>query len=176
MGGAGWPARTPGWSGPPGGLAPLGAPLVIFPSAFWTLNLFYVTLNLFYVTLNLFYVTLNLFYVTVSILCHAKSFLCHGAEQKILATRHFLTTKALQNHTRDIKVIILHSRKKFGLLACMLAIYLTSEIKPSFYFTCVAVCKILAVEGFLAGRDYKILQIETQKGTLNFAVRHHKVK
>jgi len=32
-------------------------------------------------------------------------------------------------------------------------IYLTSIIKPSFYYLCVAVGKILAVAGFLAGRD-----------------------
>jgi hypothetical protein len=45
----------------------------------------------------------------------------------------------------------------------MLAIYLTSIIKPSFYYPCVAVGKFLAVAGFLAGRDCQILQIETQK-------------
>ena len=55
-----------------------------------------------------------------------------------------------------------------------IAIYLTSIIKPSFYYPCVAVGKILAVAGFLAGRDCQILQIETQKRnafTLSFLSR-----
>ena len=56
----------------------------------------------------------------------------------------------------------------------ILAIYLTSIIKPSFYYPCEAVGKILAVAGFLAGRDCQILQIETQKRnafTLSFLSR-----
>ena len=55
-----------------------------------------------------------------------------------------------------------------------IAIYLTSIIKPSFYYPCVAVGKILAVADFLAGRDCQILQIETQKRnafTLSFLSR-----
>jgi len=39
----------------------------------------------------------------------------------------------------------------------------TSIIKPSFYYPCVAVGKILAIAVFLAGRDCQILQITTQK-------------
>ena len=56
-----------------------------------------------------------------------------------------------------------------------LAIYLTSIIKPSFYYPCVAVGKFWqSVAVFLAGRDCQILQIETQKRnafTLSFLSR-----
>jgi hypothetical protein len=53
-------------------------------------------------------------------------------------------------------------------------IYLTSIIKPSFYYPCVAVGEDLAVAGFLADRDCQTLQIETQKRkafTLSFLSR-----
>ena len=55
------------------------------------------------------------------------------------------------SHTSFVKTV-----KSLIGYALRIAIYLTSIIKPSFYYPFVAVGKILAVAGFLSGRDCKI--------------------
>ena len=55
--------------------------------------------------------------------------------QRTLVLRHFLTTKALQNDPRNIIVI-----------------YITREIKPSFYYPCVQLKKFRQARVFCRSR------------------------
>ena len=93
---------------------------------------------------NLFlYYTIFFYYTQYLLLFDSKSSFKRRSPAKPFGYPPFFDHKSATNHPSHI-----------------IAIYLTSIIKPSFYYPCVAVGKILAVAGFL---DCQILQIETPK-------------